>query len=136
MKALLSIKPEFAEKIFSGAKRFEYRKIPFRKNVTNVVVYSSSPVQRIIGEFTVKRIIEGSPEEVWRRTQSYSGISKDFFTSYFSGKQTAYAIEINEFIRYKDEIDPFKENEGFVPPQSYRYMPSETVRRDVQFSLF
>ena len=31
MKVLLSIKPEFVEKIFSGEKRFEYRKFAFKK---------------------------------------------------------------------------------------------------------
>ena len=30
MKVLLSIKPEFVEKIFSGEKRFEYRKNIFK----------------------------------------------------------------------------------------------------------
>ena len=29
MKVLLSIKPEFASKIFEGTKRFEYRKAHF-----------------------------------------------------------------------------------------------------------
>ena len=33
MKILLSIKPEYAHKIFSGEKKFEYRKIIFKKNI-------------------------------------------------------------------------------------------------------
>lgn len=31
MKVLLSIKPEFANKIFEGTKRFEFRKSIFKK---------------------------------------------------------------------------------------------------------
>ena len=31
MKILLSIKPEFAERIFDGSKKYEFRKVIFRK---------------------------------------------------------------------------------------------------------
>lgn len=31
MTALLSIKPEFAEAIFDGTKKFEFRKVKFKK---------------------------------------------------------------------------------------------------------
>ena len=31
MKALLSIKPEFADKIFAGTKRYEFRRAVFKK---------------------------------------------------------------------------------------------------------
>lgn len=31
MKVLLSIKPEFVEKIFAGEKKFEYRRTIFKK---------------------------------------------------------------------------------------------------------
>ena len=39
MTALLSIKPEFAEAIFDGTKKFEFRKVKFKKNVNKIKVY-------------------------------------------------------------------------------------------------
>ena len=55
MKVLLSIKPEFADKIFNGTKKYEYRRSIFKKKeVKTVVVYASSPIQKIIGEFEEK----------------------------------------------------------------------------------
>ena len=55
MKILLSIKPEFVEEIFSGRKKFEYRKAIFtNKKVTSVIVYSTMPVGKIVGEFTIE----------------------------------------------------------------------------------
>jgi hypothetical protein len=51
---LLSIKPEFVEKIFSGLKKYEFRRVIFKsKSVSRVVIYASSPVQRVVGEFAV-----------------------------------------------------------------------------------
>lgn len=58
MKVLLSIKPEFAFKIFDGTKHFEFRKVIFKNpNVNIVVVYASSPVQQVIGEFEIETIL-------------------------------------------------------------------------------
>ena len=58
MKILLSIKPEFVEEIFSGRKKFEYRKAIFtNKKVTSVIVYSTMPVGKIVGEFTIEEVL-------------------------------------------------------------------------------
>ena len=48
MKVLLSIKPEFVEKIFAGTKKYEFRKSLFKKNgVKDVVIYASAPIKRV-----------------------------------------------------------------------------------------
>ena len=41
MKVLLSIKPEFVQEIFTGKKKYEYRKAIFTRSVDKVVVYST-----------------------------------------------------------------------------------------------
>ena len=63
MKVLLSIKPEYAEKIFSGEKRYEFRKAVFKNQlIQTVVVYATMPVGKIIGEFNIKQILKDEPE--------------------------------------------------------------------------
>ena len=58
MKVVLSIKPEFAFKIFDGTKKFEFRKAIFKNHkIKTVIVYASSPVQQVIGEFEIEKII-------------------------------------------------------------------------------
>ena len=45
MIALLSLRPEFAERIFDGTKKYEYRKRVFvREDVDKVVVYATDPL--------------------------------------------------------------------------------------------
>jgi predicted transcriptional regulator len=44
MKALLSIKPEFVDKIISGEKKYEYRKRIFKQKIEAVVIYCTMPV--------------------------------------------------------------------------------------------
>lgn len=102
MKVLLSIKPQFVDKIFDGSKKFEYRKTIFkRQNVTSVIIYCSSPVKQVVGEFKIKKILSDKKDVLWGKTEKGSGISKDFFDSYFANKQIATAIEIGEISRYK-----------------------------------
>lgn len=72
MKVLLSIKPEFADKIFNGTKKYEFRKNIFKnKDVDTVVVYASSPWKYIIGEFKIDAILCGNVDSIWKQTHDF-----------------------------------------------------------------
>lgn len=126
MKILLSIKPEFVEEIFSGRKKFEYRKVIFtNKKVTSVIVYSTMPIGKIVGEFTIEDILVDDPQSIWRKTKLFSGITKRFFDEYFTGKNQAYAIKVGTLLPYNTPIDPYERWESFIPPQSFRYVDEQ-----------
>jgi predicted transcriptional regulator len=122
-KILLSIKPRFAEQIFLGIKRYEFRRVLFRsKSVTKVVVYASSPIQRVIGEFDVEAILALGAEQLWQKTKKHSGIEKSYFDEYFDGRCTAYAIKIGFPRRYRrpKRLEHVCNSER--PPQSFQYL--------------
>jgi predicted transcriptional regulator len=122
MKVLLSIKPEFAKKIFEGNKRYEYRRTIFkRKDITKVVVYATSPVSQVIGEFEIEQILHDHVESLWNQTKEYSGISQDVFFTYFGEKTTGYAIKIKNYKRYA-RPQSIKALYGIAPPQSFAYV--------------
>jgi len=122
MKVLLSIKPEYANKIFDGTKKFEFRKVIFKNpKIKTVVVYASSPVQQVIGEFEIEGILSYNPQEIWRKTKRYSGITEDFFYQYFADREIAHAIKIKSTKRYKRPLS-IREDFNVVPPQSYVYL--------------
>ncbi len=125
MRVLLSIKPEFAFKIFDGIKKFEFRKIIFKNpNVKTVVVYASSPVQQVIGEFEIDDILTSAPDEIWKLTKKYSGISEQYFYDYFADREIAHAIKIKEVKKYEKPLS-LKENYKVSPPQSYLYLEEQ-----------
>ena len=77
MKVLLSIKPEFALKIFDGSKKYEYRRAIFKnQEVSTVIVYASDPIKRIIGEFEIEDILHEEPRALWVKTKNHAGISE------------------------------------------------------------
>lgn len=134
MKILLSIKPEFAERILSGEKRYEFRKALFKRpDVSTIVIYATRPVGRIVGEFDIADVLTDAPETLWKKTAHAAGISKDFFDSYFEGRKRGYAIAVGDVRRFGDPIRPETLIDDFTPPQSYQYI-SDTFGRVVERS--
>ena len=122
MKVLLSIKPQFAVKIFDGTKKFEFRKSIFKNsNINTVVVYASSPMQKVIGEFTIDEIMEEEPAALWEMTKKHSGITKDFFDEYFLNREKAFAIKVKDITRYLEPKDLIDFDINFAP-QSFVYL--------------
>lgn len=124
MKVLLSIKPKFADLIFDGSKKYEFRKTIFKNpNVKTVVVYASSPMQKVIGEFEVETILRDAPANLWRETQNESGVSEDFFFNYFLDKEVAFAIKVKNTRLYERPLC-LRSYYNISPPQSFCYVQS------------
>lgn len=123
MNVLLSIKPEYAQKIFSGDKRYEFRKNMFKRSgVKKVIVYATMPIGKVIGEFAIDGVIEGHPELVWSETSDYAGITKKFFSEYFDGRKKAFAIKVGSINLYETPYPLSDLGEDVCAPQSYRYL--------------
>ena len=122
MKVILSIKPEFANKIFNGTKKFEFRRTIFKnKEVKKIIVYASAPISKVIGEFEIDRIFHEELELLWNQTSKFSGITEDYYMQYFNGKENGYAIEVKNPKKYKTNLC-IKQNYGLNPPQSFAYL--------------
>ena len=120
-KMLLSIKPEYVNKIMSGKKRYEFRKFHCRDDIDTIVIYATTPVKRVIGEVTIISIIEGCVDDVWERTASKGGITKTAFQEYYKNKNTAVAYELGEITTYKEPIELSSIGLSYVP-QSFAYI--------------
>ena len=118
---MLSIRPPYAEAIFRGEKRFEFRRAIFRKSVDVVVVYTTSPTSLVVGEFDVSGIISESVEDLWSRTSQYAGIDRELFFNYFKGRSVGYAIAIGNVRKYKKPLE-LADTFGIRAPQSFVYI--------------
>lgn len=123
--ALLPIRPYFADAIFSGEKLVEFRRKEFKHEISNVVVYSCSPVMRIIGYFEVEEVYVSTPQNAWDRFGNLGCISEKDFLNYFKGSDKAVSIRIKKAIRFKTPIHIQELNEHYVAPQSFRYLSSK-----------
>ena len=117
---ILSIHPCYIEKIFSGEKLYEFRKI-IPSDIQNIVVYATSPIKKIVAIIEVDKVITGTPESIWKQTSKHSGVTKEFFMSYFRGKEKASAIKIKRFIKL-EQPKPLSCVGIKYAPQSFVYI--------------
>lgn len=89
---LLSIKPRFVDQILVGTKRVEFRRSWPNNDIGPMVLYSSSPVQRLVGVAYIDRTIETTPDGLWELAQEYGGgLEYDELIEYFEGKKMLLA---------------------------------------------
>lgn len=125
MKVLLSIKPKYAELIFEGKKKYEFRRSIFKnRSVKTIIVYSSSPVQKVIGEFEIEKILNEDVQSLWNKTKRYAGVEEETFYKYFSNKEEGFAIKIKSIKKYQKALC-LKKDFNLNPPQSFLYLSSK-----------
>lgn len=126
--ALLSIKPIYANAILDGHKKVEFRKRPFKRAVTHVIIYATAPMKRIIGWFRTKRFEQMSPAALWKRFASVGGISHDDFEAYYGRSESGVAIHVEQPRRLKAPL-PLNKVCSTTAPQSYAYLGSGIIKR-------
>src|SRR5438876_12316648 len=94
---LLSIKPRYADAIFSRQKRVELRRVKPRVGPGDLVlIYVSSPRCALEGAFEVERVIEATPTALWGHVSQNAGVTRDEFDEYFGDREKAYAIVVRK----------------------------------------
>ncbi|HHD15651.1 MAG TPA: hypothetical protein ENK47_02975, partial [Euryarchaeota archaeon] len=127
MNVLLSMKPQYVEKVLSGEKKYEFRKRIWKKNVDRVFIYATSPVKRIVASFVPGEIVEGAPEDLWNRFKEESGVPEIEFRDYYSNSTSGFAIEINDIKEFQETIDPIKMINTFHPTVDFLYFLNEGI---------
>ena len=125
MKALLlSIKPEYVEKILQGEKKFEYRKRLAKEDVSYIYVYSTAPSMKVVASVHIEGHLSDSPTALWEKTKAAAGISRAKFRDYFRGCKTAYAYKLGkvEVFESPKNLSDFGVS---VAPQSFVYIKIE-----------
>lgn len=120
-KILISINPEHVQNIIIGIKKYEYRKIAAKQDISSIIIYETTPVKRIVAEAEIIDVLMYSPEELWKLTKEEAGISKEFFDEYFEGKEIAYAYKLGK-IKVYDEPKTLLEYGIKAAPQSFVYI--------------
>lgn len=120
-KILISINPEHVKNIIKGIKKYEYRKIAAKQDVSSIIIYETTPIKRIVAEAEIENVLMYSPKELWKITKNESGISKKFFDKYFSGKKIAYAYKLGK-IKVYDEPKTLLDYGIKNAPQSFIYI--------------
>lgn len=118
---VLSLLPEYAEKILSGKKKYEFRKNLCRKNIDKIYLYATSPVKKVVGEAEVLEKNCMEKKRLWEHTKKWSGITAEFYEQYFQKQAYACAYKLGASLRYESPMPLETLGINFVP-QSCLYI--------------
>ena len=118
---LMSIKPEYVSNILNGKKKYEFRKNACKKEIEKMIIYSTSPISKVVGEARIEKVYIDTPTNIWQLTNKYAGINKEAYEHYYEGRNSAVAYKLSDVIRY--DVPRRLEEYGLKnAPQSYYYI--------------
>lgn len=126
-KILISINPEYVERILNNTKKYEYRRMLAKKKVESLIIYATFPVMKIVGEVQVIGTIELAPSTLWERTKKAAGISRKKYREYFKGRKKACAYVLGTVTKYDKGIH-LKDIGIEQAPQSFLYLKNEQYK--------
>ena len=120
-KILISIHPAHVKNILAGVKKYEYRKIAAKQDISSMLIYETSPTMKVVAEVEVETVLTCSPDKLWDLTHESSGVSKELFDRYFEGCKLAHAYKLGKIKIFK-EPKLLSEYNIKTAPQSFVYI--------------
>ena len=127
--ALFSIHPHYARAILDGSKQVEFRRQGLPADVTHVVIYATSPVQKVVGMFEVAGVDRMSPSQAWKLHGRVGGIEKTAFQRYYTKAEHAFVIRARNAQTFPTPFPLADLDENLRPPQSYVYLRDAALDR-------
>jgi predicted transcriptional regulator len=124
-RLLISMRPDYAERVFEGKKQVEIRRKFSEKWIgSKMVVYGTQPLAALMGEVTVLGVTSGSPGLIWERFGGRTGCSHEEFAEYVGDAPHVYAIELNGAKPYLCPLNTYEiaemiDVDELRPPQSF-----------------
>lgn len=120
-KIIISINPIHVENIINGIKKYEYRKVAAKQDISSILIYETTPIKRVVAEAEIVDVLMMAPDELWKKTKDESGIDRMFFDEYFEGRTIAYAYKLGK-IKVYDEPKLLSDFGIVTAPQSFVYV--------------
>ena len=125
---LLSIHPQYAQAILEGKKRVEFRKQNIPRHISHVVLYATRPVGRVVGYFSVAKIVEGKPSHLWSRFNGSGGISEEGFAAYYGDAVSSVGLVVKKAHPMRKQVRLEELAPSASAPNSFRYLREDEFR--------
>ena len=118
----VAITPEFGHAILSGEKLVEFRRNGAPIYITRMVLYSTSPEQKLIAYCEERDCVVASRQIIWRHYGRFACISEEAFFSYYAGECIGKCYIIEKAFRFVHPIALSQCKSFARAPQSFVYV--------------
>jgi len=94
-------------------------------NISNIVIYSTLPDQKIIGFCRVKDCVVASPEKLWENYKTLGAINETAFFNYYQGYSEGKCYILKNPCLFVRPIPLSKGTTISTPPQSFVYLTGD-----------
>lgn len=95
-----------------------------------MIIYSSSPVQRLTGIALIKEIKECDFDTLWTISQAHGGgVTYEELLKYIGKKELAYGVMLGRVLPAEILVDPKDLFTNFTPPQGFLYISPQDYQR-------
>lgn len=129
MIALYPIKPIYTDKILSGDKKYELRKRLPDVETKYILIYSTSPVGKVVGYAQIRAFHRRSVSGLWQLVSGLSGIDEKSYMEYFNNSDEACAIEFDCVYKFARPFSVKEIRSTMSVPQSFCYVSQQDFSR-------
>lgn len=110
---LLPIKPNWAQKILSGEKTVELRRVMPSRNPRHLLIYETAPTSAVVGEISILCVAQMPPSGL-RRYMEHAQVTPEEFDAYFVGSEFGVAFFVHKPVRFTEPIKLSSVPQGMV----------------------
>ena len=123
----MAIHPRYADAILDGTKQVEFRKRRVAPDITKVLIYATSPIQKVVGSFTISDIVVDAPDLIWDEFGEFGVIERAAFAEYYATSDAAVAIRVEGTERFERPLALSELEPSPSIPQSFSYLPTSVL---------
>ncbi|MDR1384466.1 MAG: hypothetical protein LBJ67_11590 [Planctomycetaceae bacterium] len=119
---LLPFFREYIDLFQRGKKKIEFRKVTLPDHLRYILVYQCATLKKVVGYMVVKKVVSGTPDEIWIQYHHISGVFRDIYDTYYANAKKAVGIIIDRYVPFEKPVALTDIDENLKPPQSFCYL--------------
>ncbi|MDR0609406.1 MAG: hypothetical protein LBG58_04805 [Planctomycetaceae bacterium] len=131
---LMSFYREYIDLFRRKKKKIEFRKVILPENLRYILVYQCATLKKVVGYMTVKKVVSGTPNEIWVQYHHISGVCRDVYDEYYNGTKKAVGIIIDGYTPFEKPVALSNIDEHLHPPQSFCYLSGEMFAKVLEIA--
>jgi predicted transcriptional regulator len=96
---MLSIKPQYMDKILDGSKKFEFRTLRYPL-ANEIIFYVTAPVGQVVAKAKVNGHLMGRADAVFDSTEGQAGMTREAYQKYYEGRGPVQAFWLGKVVRF------------------------------------
>ncbi|MDR1141858.1 MAG: hypothetical protein LBL62_09215 [Planctomycetaceae bacterium] len=131
---LMSFLHEYIDLFQRGKKKIEFRKVTLPENLRYILVYQCVTLKKAVGYMDVKKVVSGTPNEIWVQYHHLSGIHRNAYDEYYADSKKAVGIIINRYFPFEKSVALSDIDEHLNAPQSFCYLSEHMFAKTLALS--